>query len=146
MTKPTIWLCAQRRLRSAWAADAQADLSLHWAHSHFVGFVMSWLISRSIETDLLLQYTCTLSSVQILSTVKILSIRTPQKFCCNHPKIWTRWLHQRVMRPKTAAGIANSVDLDQTAPLGAVWSGSALFSQTYLSKNFGSLRYICNAK
>ena len=22
---------------------AQADLSLHWAHSHFVGFVMSWL-------------------------------------------------------------------------------------------------------
>ena len=70
-TKPTKWLCAQRRLRSAWAsilsdqsllsawrklgslatqwvhsedwsdwADAQADLSLHWAHSHFVGFVM----------------------------------------------------------------------------------------------------------
>ena len=26
-------------------ADAQADLSLHWAHSHFVGFVMRWLIS-----------------------------------------------------------------------------------------------------
>ena len=25
-------------------ADAQADLSLHWAHSHFVGFVMSRLI------------------------------------------------------------------------------------------------------
>ena len=25
--------------------------------------------------------------------------------------------------------IANSVDLDQTAPLGAVWSGSALFAQ-----------------
>ena len=24
--------------------DAQADLSLRWAHSHFVGFVMSWLI------------------------------------------------------------------------------------------------------
>ena len=67
MTKPTKWLCAQRRLRSAWApslvrvfavrlkkawvlscplsaqqrlwsdwADAQADLSLRWAHSHFV--------------------------------------------------------------------------------------------------------------
>ena len=28
---------------SDWA-DAQADLSLRWAHSHFVGFVMSWLI------------------------------------------------------------------------------------------------------
>ena len=36
---------------------------------------------------------------------------------------------------------ANSADPDQTAPLGAVWSGSALFAQTYLSKNLGSLRY-----
>ena len=32
-------LSAQRRLWSDWA-DAQADLSLCWAHSHFVGFVM----------------------------------------------------------------------------------------------------------
>ena len=82
MTKPTKWLCAQRRLRSAqhpsslirvfavrmkkasvlsyplsaqrrlWSdwADAQADLSLRWTHSHFVGFDMRrlkytfWLI------------------------------------------------------------------------------------------------------
>ena len=35
-------LSAQRRLWSDWA-DAQADLSLCWAHSHFVGFVMRWL-------------------------------------------------------------------------------------------------------
>ena len=80
-TKPTKWLCAQRRLRSAWAsaqsdqipslirgfavrmkkawvlnyplsgqrrlwsdwADAQVDLSLRLAHTHFVGFVVSWL-------------------------------------------------------------------------------------------------------
>ena len=42
--------------------------------------------------------------------------------------------------PKNAAGIANSVDPDQTAPLGAVWSGSALFAQNYLSENLGSLR------
>ena len=26
--------------------DAQADLSLRWAHTHFVGFVMSWLKYR----------------------------------------------------------------------------------------------------
>ena len=32
-------LSAQRRLWSDWA-DAQADLSLRWAHSHFDGFVM----------------------------------------------------------------------------------------------------------
>ena len=76
MTKPTMWLCAQRdsdqpghppslirvfavcmkkpwvlsyplstqrRLWSDWA-DAQADLSLRWAHTHFVGFVMLRLI------------------------------------------------------------------------------------------------------
>ena len=45
------------------------------------------------------------------------------------------------MRPKDAAGIANSVDPDQTAPLGVVWSGSALFAQTYLSENLGPLWY-----
>ena len=36
-------LSGQWRLWSDWA-DAQADLSLPWAHSHFVGFVMSRLI------------------------------------------------------------------------------------------------------
>ena len=45
------------------------------------------------------------------------------------------------MHPKDASGIANSVDPDQTAPPGAVWSGSALFAQTYLSENLESLRY-----
>ena len=45
------------------------------------------------------------------------------------------------MHVKDAVGIANSVDPDQTAPLGAVWSGSALFAQTCLSENLGKLRY-----
>ena len=47
------------------------------------------------------------------------------------------WLY----RPNHAYGMANSVDPDQTAPapLGAVWSGSTLFAQAYLSKNLGSL-------
>ena len=58
----------------------------------------------------------------------------------NHSKIWTMWLYNRVMHPKDADGMANSVDPDQTAP--AVWSGSALFAQAYLSENLGSLRYI----
>ena len=44
------------------------------------------------------------------------------------------------MYPKDAERIANSVEPDQTAPLGAVWSGSALFAQTYLSENLGTLR------
>ena len=46
------------------------------------------------------------------------------------------------MSPKDADGMANSIDPDKTAPLGAVWSGSALFVQAYLSENLGSLRYI----
>ena len=40
-------LIAQRRLWSDWA-DAQADLSLRWAHSHFVGFVRSRLICQTV--------------------------------------------------------------------------------------------------
>ena len=47
------------------------------------------------------------------------------------------------MRQKDAAGIAKSVDPDQTAPL--VWSGSALFAETYLSENLGSLWYWLDA-
>ena len=35
----------QLSLCSDWV-DAQTDLSLCWAHTHFVGFVMSWLIYR----------------------------------------------------------------------------------------------------
>ena len=42
------------------------------------------------------------------------------------------------MSPNDADWMANSVDPDQTA----IWSGSTLFAQAYLSKNLGSLRYI----
>ena len=52
------------------------------------------------------------------------------------------WLHHRVMSPNNADGMANSVDPDQTAPLGVVWSGPALFAQAYLSGNLGSLWYV----
>ena len=45
------------------------------------------------------------------------------------------------MCPKGADGMANSVDPDQTAAQGAVWSGSALFAQICLSESFGTLRY-----
>ena len=38
--------------------------------------------------------------------------------------------------------MANIVDPDQTAPLGAVWSGSTLFAHIRLSENLGSLRYL----
>ena len=37
--------------------------------------------------------------------------------------------------PKILKGIANSLDPDQTAPEGAVWSGSALFAYVILSES-----------
>ena len=49
MKKPWVLsypLSAPRRLWSD-RADAQADLSLRWAHTQFVDFVMSWLITDS---------------------------------------------------------------------------------------------------
>ena len=36
MTKPTKWVCAQRRLRSAWAS-VQPDQSLRWPHEESLG-------------------------------------------------------------------------------------------------------------
>ena len=61
-------------------------------------------------------------------TLKILKPRNTEH--CNYTKIWT------VICPKYADGMTNSVDPDQTAPLGAVWSGSTLFAQTCPSENF----------
>ena len=43
-----------------------------------------------------------------------------QKICCNHSNVLTMWLYYTVMGPNDADGMANSVDPDQTAPLGAV--------------------------
>ena len=51
-------------------------------------------------------------------TVKFLNVRTPEKLCCNLPKIQTKKPNLRVFTKKDANGIANSVDPDQTASLG----------------------------
>ena len=63
-----------------------------------------------------------------------------QRNCRHHSKILTMWLH-RVMSPNDADEMANSVDPDQAAPL----SGSALFAQTCLSENLGTLWYFKNS-
>ena len=65
-----------------------------------------------------------------------------RKLCCKLPKIQTKRPNHRIFCPKAAIGIANSEDPDQTAPLGAVWSGSALFALTFVSANLWSLRYV----
>ena len=92
-------MCAQPRLRSAWAfaqsdqsllcpheetlgpllpiehtaktlidwADAQADLSLRWTHTHFAGFVMSRLKRSAIVTVGLKSFNLVLLEVLQLS-------------------------------------------------------------------------------
>ena len=53
-----------------------------------------------------------------------------------YPKLSTnlsyKWLPEEVS--KCCDGIAKSADLDQTAPKEAVWPGSTLYAQTYLSE------------
>ena len=71
---------------------------------------------------------------------KVPKFSNARKLCCNQSKIQTKWQNQRVFCPKYVDGMANGEDPDQTAPLGAVWSRSALFALTYMSENLGSLR------
>ena len=71
---------------------------------------------------------------------KVPKFSEARKLSCNLPKMKTKSPNLRVFCQKDANGIANSEDPDQTAPLGAVSSWSALFAWTYLSENLGSLR------
>ena len=52
--------------------------------------------------------------LEVLKFCKNPKISDTQKICCNHPKSWTRWLFLRVMHPKDAEGIPNSVDPDHS--------------------------------
>ena len=51
MAKDPCFLHADSKVWSDWA-DAQADLSLRWAHTHFFGFVMSRLICNNGDKHL----------------------------------------------------------------------------------------------
>ena len=150
MTKPTEWLCAQQRLislirviavrmKKAWVlsyplsakrrlwsdwADSQADLSLRWAHTQFVGFGVSWLIffhpgfpwqrSRNFSSPSWpweLVIGCDHHDRE--DYCKFPKYSDTQNICCNHSKIWTMWLYHRVISPNDADGMANSVGPDQ---------------------------------
>ena len=52
----------------------------------------------------------------------------------------------RVMGPKVVKAMTNSVDPHQTAPSGAVWSGSILFAQAYLSVRILRIITVYNSK
>ena len=60
-----------------------------------------------------------------------------EKNCCNYPKIYriVSFYYRLLIGSKDADGMANSVDPDQTAPSGAVWSRSTLLAQNRLSEH-----------
>ena len=68
---------------------------------------------------------------------KVSKFWVARNLCCKHSKNQTKRFNHGLIPLDDKNGIANSEDPDQTAPLGAVWSGSALFAQTYLSENLG---------
>ena len=75
MKKPWVLnypLSAQRRLWSDWA-DAQADLNLRWAHTHFVGFVM-----RRLKYSLARLHSENYSRFQRFQCLQIYSILPPK--------------------------------------------------------------------
>ena len=57
-------LSAQQRLWSDWA-DAQADLSFRWVHSHFVGFVIRGLINDALDSNVTTMYFPKPKAVQV---------------------------------------------------------------------------------
>ena len=60
------------------------------------------------------------TTLQLANTVKLLKIWPHEKNYCNYPKILLIWIFYRVMRPKDADGMSNSVDPDQPA-LSLIW-------------------------
>ena len=50
-------------------------------------------------------------------------------------------IYRAVLLPMDVYEMADSTDPDQTAPNGAVWSGSPLFAQTYLPQYLHFLQY-----
>ena len=85
-------------------------------HSYFWKILWRWIVNA-----LNIQKFQTLFSLISLNIVKILIFRSLN--------------HQILLK------IANSRDPDQTAPEGAVWSGSALFVLSFLSGNY-SLKFL----
>ena len=86
MIKPTKWLCAQRRLRSAWAsaqtwhwsdlADALADLSLRWAHNPICWFCGRLMIKPT-------KWLCAqwrLRSAWASSLIRVFAVRSMGRF------------------------------------------------------------------
>ena len=120
-TKPGLWAACEVE---------QAGLSLTWSHSYkdrFPHYVVQ-MLKQTKWTRLYSSLPAGFDSWHRLNSNneiffylnhwyrKFPKYSDTQNICCNHSKIWTMWLYHRVMSPKDADGMANSVDPDQTAP------------------------------
>ena len=141
-----IWKMSLWRTKSA-IISWDGSVYIHLLCGYFsMNFREQWTGPQPMM-DLMPRYRQSLGTVPLSQQVRTSYRKFPkyldtQNICCNRSKIWTMWLSHRVMSPVDADGIANSVDPDQTAPVGAVWSRSALFAQAYLFENLGSYSLI----
>ena len=139
-------MCAQRRLWSAWAS-AQSDQSLNCLHEE--AWVHSYPLSISEDSD---------QTGHMPRLIWVFAGRTVilllMSWGGSIVKIQTAWklknyavIILNFLQKKRSKQMANRADPDQTAPLlGAVWSGSTLFTQICLSKYLEQLRYLAFTK
>ena len=102
MTKPTKWVCTQQR-------SSLAHMPLCW----FCYAVAHFRIITAISFDRLI------FRFSWLSTEKKYKYWDTWNYCCNYPKILEVWFQHTIIHPKYVESIANSVDPDQTAPIGS---------------------------
>ena len=148
---------AQQRLWSDWV-DAQADLSLSWAHKLVLSFSGSIIIYTWVKVSFTLLTSEAVGRIYLTSpTVTILLKHHPLGFIwivcvvTSNAVVTTKRdsysFFSENKKKKSLVGLwwhsydyhnhpkfsdiyawANSADPDQTAPRGAVWSGSTLFA------------------
>ena len=137
MTKPTKWHVRPARTQislgicpvwsesslSAWRKPG--SLATHWAHSEDTDQTgqMPRLIWVFTECTVILLILSRGGSCVYRKAPKNLDTR---KNYCNYLNIWLIWIFHGVMHLNDADGMANSVEPDQTAPLGAVQSDLGL--------------------
>ena len=117
---------------------AQADLSLRWAHSHFVGFVMSRLISGqhwSGEKNIILNYSHPRSGRQWFNILKVqgctilsLILNTMATILRKQTLYISLWTHGKPRNPFMLSGHFYSAEIDGSiCYLRDVWFVSFFF-------------------
>ena len=108
------------RLWSDWA-DAQADQSIRWAHIPFCWFCN--------EAAFMFMYHKILNNSERLKKKSVIILK-------NYPKNWTTYFYKRIMCPKDADGMTNSIDPDQSDLV------LSCLSRPVCPNNIGSLWYL----